>query len=318
MLKKLLFLPLLITLVAVTAAIWFYINVQPVSTSKNFSNFVVAKGSSASQIGTKLESAGLIKSALAFKIYIQFTGQSGKLQSGEFRLSPSFSMFQNISALFNGPAEVWVTIPEGLRREEIAAKFAMALDKDTAFYNDVLLGSKGKEGYLFPDTYLFPTDASASAVVKKMADTFAAKTQGLIPTGTSLTFSESVILASLLERETKTDAERPIVAGIILNRIRIGMALQVDASVQYAVGTSKDWWPILSLVDLKINSSYNTYKFAGLPPAPIANPGLSSLKAAFNPATTDYLYYIHDSAGQIHYAKTLSEHNANIAKYLGK
>jgi UPF0755 protein len=314
--KKLLFLPLLIVLILAAAIIWFYINVQPLTSGKNFSNFVIAKGSSASQIGTRLESSGFIKSALAFKIYIQFTGQSGKLQSGEFRLSPSYTMFQNISALFNGPIEIWVTIPEGLRREEIASKFTASLDKDTVFYNELIQASRGKEGYLFPDTYLFPLDASASAIVKKMNDTFTVKTQGLIPAGSGLTFSQSVILASILERETKTDTERPIVAGIMLNRIQMRMPLQVDASVQYAVGTSKDWWPILSLADLKINSPYNTYKFAGLPPAPIANPGLSSLKAAFNPAATDFLYYIHDSTGQIHYARTLAEHNANVAKYL--
>ncbi len=316
--KKLLFLPLLVALLLAAGAVWFYINVQPVSDNKVFSNFVIAKGLSASQVGTKLESAGLIKSALAFKIYIQFTGQSGKLQSGQFKLSPSFTLFQNINALFNGPAEIWVTIPEGLRREEVAAKFATTLGRDSTFVNDFLLASKGQEGYLFPDTYLFPLDISASAVVTKMADTFTARTLGLAPQGTNLTFAETVTLASLIERETKSDAERPIVAGIILNRIKIGMALQVDASVQYAVGTSKDWWPILGLTDLKINSPYNTYKFTGLPPNPIANPGLSSLKAAFNPAVTDYLYYIHDPTGQIHYAKTLAEHNANIAKYLSR
>ncbi len=322
--KKLLFLPLLIALVLAALAVWFYINVQPASgngatsNDKNFSYFVINKGSSASQIGTKLESAGLIKSALAFKIYIQFTGQSGKLQSGEFRLSPSFSMLQNITVLFNGPIEIWVTIPEGFRCEEIAARFASGLDENDSFVTDFLNASRGKEGYLFPDTYLFPLDASASAIVKKMNDTFTIKTQGLTPTGSGLSFAESVVLASLLERETKTDTERPIVAGIIVNRIQIGMPLQVDASVQYAIGTSRDWWPILSLSDLKINSPYNTYKFRGLPPAPIASPGLSSLKAAFKPAATDYLYYIHDSTGQIHYARTLAEHNANVAKYIGK
>jgi UPF0755 protein len=151
-----------------------------------------------------------------------------------------------------------------------------------------------------------------------MNDTFTAKTSGLTPQGSNLSFADSVILASILERETKTDAERPVVAGILINRLNLGMPLQVDATVQYAVGTSKDWWPILTLEDLKVNSLYNTYKYAGLPPGPIANPGLSSLKAAFNPAQTDYLYYIHDPTGQIHYAKTLAEQNANIAKYLGK
>ena len=192
--KKILFLPLLIVLVLAAALVWFYINAQPVSNNgttsnnKNFSYFVINKGSSASQIGTKLESAGLIKNALAFKIYIQFTGQSGKLQPGEFRLTPSFSLFQTIDTLFKGPVELWVTIPEGLRREEIAARFAAGLDKDSTFVSDFLLASRGKEGYLFPDTYLFPLDASASAIVKKMDDTFTSKTQGLTPTGSDLKF----------------------------------------------------------------------------------------------------------------------------------
>jgi UPF0755 protein len=314
--KKLLFLVLLLIFAVTAGAVWFYVTAQPVSSDKSFSLFVINKGSSASQIGDKLESAGLIKNALAFKLYIRFTGQTGKLQSGQFKLSPSFSLFQTVSSLFNGPVEIWVTIPEGLRREEIAARFTSTLGKDTIFTNEFLQASVGKEGYLFPDTYLFPMDASASAVVQKMTDTFSVKTQGLIPTGSNLTFSESVILASLLERETKTDLERPIVAGIILNRLKLGMPLQIDASVQYALGTSKFWWPILSLADLKIKSPYNTYENTRLPPTPIANPGLSSLKAAFAPVQTNYLYYIHDSSYQIHYATTLTEHNANVVKYL--
>jgi UPF0755 protein len=324
--KKLLFLPLLAVFVVAMAMVWFYVNVQPVSNKKTFINFVITKGVSASQVGNKLENAGLIKNALAFKIYVQFTGQSGKIQSGEFRLSPSFTLFQNISALFNGPIELWVTIPEGLRREEVAVKFATALGKDTAFTDEFLQASKGKEGYLFPDTYLFPTEASASAIVKKMTDTFNSKTEKLKPGGSNLTFAETVILASILERETKTDAERSVVAGILINRLDAGMPLQVDASVQYAVAivncklliANCTWWPILSLDNLKINSPYNTYKFAGLPPAPIANPGISSLKAVFTPTANDYWYYIHDPEGQIHYAKTLTEHNANVAKYLRK
>jgi len=316
--KKLLFLILLLMFAVAAAAVWFYVNSQPVSSDKNFSLFVINEGASASQIGDKLQSADLIKSATAFKLYIRFTGQTAKLESGQFKLSPSLSLFQNINSLFSGPVEVWVTIPEGLRREEIAQKFAVALGKDASFVTDFLTASKGKEGYLFPDTYLFPMDAPASAIVQKMTDTFNAKTHGLTPQASNLSFADSVILASLLERETKTDVERPIVAGIILNRIKIGMPLQVDASVQYAVGTSKKWWPDLTLADLKIKSPYNTYENSGLPPSPIANPGLSSLKAAFAPESSDYLYYIHDSTGQIHYAKTLAEHNANVRKYLGK
>lgn len=315
--KKLLLMPLLAILVLAVGVIWFYSSIQPVSTDKSFKNFLITKGSSALQVGNKLQSAGFIKSALAFKIYLQFTGQAAKIQTGEFRLTPSFSLFQVVDQLFRGPTEIWVVIPEGLRREEIAAKFASGLERGPSFTAEFLAVSKGDEGTLFPDTYLFPKDASASAIVNKMVRTFTSKTSSLRATG-SPSFDQRVVLASILERETKTDAERPIVAGILLNRIEAGMPLQVDASVQYAIGTQKNWWPILGLADLKTNSPYNTYKFTGLPPGPISNPGESSLKAALSPATTDFWYYIHDKNGQIHYAKTLVEHNANISKYLGK
>jgi len=304
--------------VGVGATSWFYSMIQPASGGKDFSFFVINKGASVSQVGNKLESSGFIKSALAFKIYIQATSQTNRIIPGEFRLSPSFNLFQTAATLFKGPVELWVTVPEGLRREEIALKFTSGLDKNQAFTNEFLEASKGKEGYLFPDTYLFPMDASASSIVKKMTNTFSEKTASFVPAGSDLSFAETVVLASILERETKTDTERPVVAGIMLNRLDIGMPLQVDASVQYAVGTPKNWWPILTLEDLKTASAFNTYKNAGVPPSPISNPGISSLKAMFNPEKSEYLYYIHDPTGQIHYAKTLSEHNANIAKYLGK
>lgn len=313
--KKLLFLPLLAILVVASGFVWFYKNMGPVSSSEKFEYFVINKGSSASQIGNKLQDAGLIKSALAFKLYMQFTGQSGKIQTGEFKLTPSYSLLQTVNTLFKGPVELWVTIPEGLRREEIAQKFVVALGKPSSFSDEFLQASAGEEGYLFPETYLFPRDAVASQIVKKMTDTFDNKTKD-IENHSGLSFNQAIILASIIERETKTDAERPVVAGILLNRLDSGMPLQVDAAVQYAVGTPKDWWPILTLADLSIKSAYNTYQNAGLPPTPISNPGISSIRAALNPTKTDYWYYIHDSKGQIHYAKTLAEHNENIAKYL--
>lgn len=316
--KKVLLAFLFIFILAIAGCVWFYENTKQVSSNKTFSNFVIAKGSSAAQIGANLESKGFIKNAMVFRIYLKVTNQSSKLPSGEFRLSPSFSLFQTVDALFKGPLEIWVTIPEGLRREEIASKFATNLDRDQAFVDEFLLSSKGQEGYLFPDTYLFPKDSSASAIVKKMLNNFENKTSSLKLT------KDQVVLASILERETKTDEERPIVAGILMNRLNAGMALQVDASVQYAIASTKctvqstkcDWWPVLSRDDLKINSKYNTYKFPGLPLTSISNPGLSSLKAAANPVASDYFYYIHDKDGVIHYAKTLAEHNANVAKYL--
>lgn len=321
--KKLVFLPLIIFLGLAAGIVWFYVNVQPASGNIDFKNFLIVKGSTASEVGVGLQKAGLVKSALAFKIYTQFSGISNHIVAGEFRLSPSFNLFQTVDTLTKGPEEVWVTIPEGLRREEIAQRFATGLDRDSTFVAEFLDASKVEEGTLFPDTYLFPKDASASSVVNKMTRTFAAKTNSL-GVSPGLSYDQRIILASILERETKTDEERPIVAGILINRLNAGMALQVDATVQYAVASARcknqilkcSWWEPLTKEDLGINSPYNSYKFTGLPPTPIANPGLSSIMAAFNPAQTDFWYYIHDSTGMIHYAKTLEEQNANITKYL--
>lgn len=304
--KKLLLVPLVAVLLVAGVIGWFYLNSKPVSSDKNFKDFLIVKGSGASQIGSKLYREGLIKSPLAFKIYVQITGKAGKILAGEYRLAPNLSLFEIANQLGKGPIEIWVTIPEGLRREEVADRFSKSLGKDESFVQEFLSLSDGEEGYLFPDTYLFPKIASASAIVGKMTRTFDSKTSSM-----NLT-KDQVILASLVERETKTAGERPIVAGILTNRLKIGMALQVDATIQYAKGS---WGPI-GPADKKINSPYNTYRFPGLPPTPIANPGLSSLGAAANPADTDYLYYLHDSKGKIYYAKTLTEHDENIRKYL--
>lgn len=318
MLKKLILLPLLATLIVALGIFWFYSNTKAPSNDSKFSDFLITKGTSAMQVGNNLYKAGLIKSPLAYKIYIQFTGKSGKIPAGEFRIASNMNLFQVVESLLKGPIELWVTVPEGLRREEIAAKFTAGLDRDQTFTDEFLVASKGKEGTLFPDTYLFPKDASASAIVAKMTSTFKSKTASLDSSGSPLSFQEKLILASIIERETKTDEERPIVAGVLMNRLNIGMALQVDAAVQYAVGTPKNWWPILTRDDLTSVSKFNTYKYAGLPPSPIANPGISSIKAAYAPKDSDYWYYIHDPKGLIHYAKTLSEHNANVSKYLEK
>lgn len=321
--KKILLIPFILVAGFVGAFVWFYINAQPVSGVKTPQNFLIEKGTPASTIGTDLQKAGLIKSGLAFKLYTQITGTAGKMVPGEFNLTPNLNLFQMVSLILKGPTEVWVTIPEGLRREEVAVRFEKGLNRSSSFLTEFLDASNEFEGMLFPDTYLFPKDASASSVVNRMTRTFASKTNSLGVTS-GLTYEQRIILASILERETKTDAERPVVAGILINRLNMGMPLQVDATVQYAVANTRcknqietcSWWEPVYSADLTVNSPFNTYKFAGLPPAPISNPGISSLKAAFNPTQNDYLYYIHDPSGQIHYAKTLTEQNANIQKYL--
>jgi UPF0755 protein len=314
--------------------VWWKENTKPVSSTASAVRFVIPKGRSAAEIGSELYKQGLIRNPLTFKVYLQLMGKTKTVQAGEFKLSPSLSLPEIVDALYKGPLEIWVTIPEGLRREEVVEKFVTGLelqgDSATAFRSDFLTASKNKEGYLFPSTYLFPRDVSSGKVVDTLTQTFQRKLDeakaGKISQN-NLSLEDTVTLASLIERETKTDTERPVVAGILLNRLRIGMALQVDATVQYALANlqlttnnlqPKSWWPTVLLNDLEITSPYNTYKQTGLPPAPIANPGASSLSAALFPEENNYFYYIHDPSGQIHYAVTLSEHNANVRKYLGR
>lgn len=306
---------------------WFKNNMSPVSISSNERvSFIVTKGKSASQIGEDLYKRNLIRSRLVFKLYVQFFDKSKNINAGEFELSPSMSVSEIVNALGKGPKELWVTIPEGLRKEEVVEKIILSLEMDEKsgrdFKEQFLMLAKDSEGYLFPDTYLFPRNAGAKAVYDKLKSTFNQKYEGevILPKGTNRSRGEIVIMASILERETKASSEKPIVAGILWKRIENGWPLQVDASVQYAVANLKsgeDWWPILTLDDLSINSPFNTYKHNGLPPLPICNPGIASLKAAANPQDSEYWFYIHSPDGEIHYAKTSEEHFSNVRIYLG-
>jgi UPF0755 protein len=313
------------------ANVWWKRVNTPVSTNEAFQDFLIVRGSSANRIGNDLKEEDFIRNAFAFKAYAQITGKSKKIQAGEYRLSPSMSLSEIVNQLTKGPVEVWITIPEGLRREQIAEKFINGLGKEgeeeDVFRQEFLGESQELEGYLFPDTYLFPKTASASSVINRLSNTFDMRIADYEDdiAESEFTLKEIVTLASIIERETKTDEERPVVAGILLNRIEIGMGLQADASVQYAVASQEcagnvdcEWWPTVEKEDLEISSLYNTYKYRDLPPGPIANPGLSSLKAAINPKGSNYFYYLHEPSGEVHYAETLDEHNANVRRYLGK
>lgn len=329
--KVVFFTAIALILFLIWAFIWWKSVSAPISLNEETVDFLVVKGKSASQIGQSLYEKGLIKNPLAFKFYVQMMGKSDQIQAGEFRLSPSYSLEKIVDTLRGSPLELWVTVPEGLRREEIVERFIDNLDKQGQdaidFREEFLEESSSVEGYLFPDTYLFPREVKASGVISVMKNTFEKKITDI---GSKFPYSfglkDIVILASLIEREAITDVERPVVAGILYNRLENNWPLQVDAAVQYAVATENcklkivncnNWWPILTRDDIEINSPFNTYRFPGIPPSPIANPGLESLKAAVNPVESDYFFYIH-AEGKIYYAKTLEEHNANIKKYLGK
>ena len=281
--------------------------VKPVDfKNKTLQVFVVPQGQSAKIIGKRLQAEDLIKSQLVFNLLVDQQNLSNQLQAGDFRLSPSMDLKTIIDSLTHGSLDYWITFPEGLRVEEYAEKLAAKSNLDPQVF---ILAAKPFEGQLFPDTYLIPQTASAEDIVALLTGTFTKKS----PTQDK----ELIILASLIEREAKHSQDRPLVSSVLHNRLKIDMALQIDATVQYLVGKPNNWWKKeLTKADLAINSPYNTYLHPGLPPQPIANPGLAALQAAGGPASTNYLYYISDSSGYNYYAEDLAGHQANIAQYL--
>lgn len=312
--KKLLVVFLVILLFIGASVIWWKTGTQAVdSANKTQVTFVVGKGEGVREIANHLKRENLIKDPIAFFILIKKLGLDGKIQAGDHRLSESMTAAEVAKDLTTSTNDVWVTIPEGLRADEIAD----LLQKDIPSYKDSWRTALNeKEGYLFPDTYLIPKTASIDLILSMFRTNFDSKYTTI---NTNKTQQEIVTVASLIEREAKDSEDRPLVASVIYNRLEIGMGLNIDATVQYALGYQTDekrWWKkALTTDDLKINSLYNTYRNAGLPPTPISNPGLSSLDAAANPAQTNYLYYISDKTGKNHYATTFQEQQANIKKY---
>ena len=314
--KKLTILFIIILLFVAGLLIWWSNGVAPVSKNDSGTQtFVVNKGAGIREIASSLKKAGLIKDPVVFFLLVKKEGLEKKIQAGSFKLSPSQSAGQIAKNLTLGTQDIWITIPEGKRAEEVAE----ILKKNLPLYNDSWVETlKENEGYLFPDTYLFPKESTVETVVNVMRGTFDGRFAE-VENHTNLTNDQVVILASLIEREAREDIDRPIISSVIHNRLNINMPLQIDATVQYALGYDageQTWWKKnLTVTDLKIDSPYNTYVVTGLPPGPIASPGLAVLKAAANPADTDYIYYITDKNGENHYAKTNAQHNANIKKY---
>lgn len=297
---------------------WWDSSLANISQDKSSKVFVIAKGAGVSEIAKKLKQENLIKSELAFKIYVRQNNLTNKLQAGSYKLSPSMSMPEILKTLQVGSEDIWVTLIEGWRLEEMAQEISTKYQVPSSKFL-----SLAKEGYMFPDTYLFPKEVSAENITDTLKETFEKRFDSELIDKVKklgLTKAEAVNLASIVEREARSAGARQMVASILLKRLKIGMGLNADATIQYALGYQKEeksWWKRhLSRDDLQINSPYNTYLYAGLPPTPIANPGLSSLQAVANAdPETPYLYYYHDSKGRSYYAKTLEEHNKNVSDY---
>src|SRR3989344_512779 len=288
----------------------------PVNTNNKASViFVIDRGTPLQNIIKDLYKQNLIRSEISFYLLTKQKGIDSTLQAGVFRLSQSMSAQEIATALTKGSLDILVTFIEGLRKEEVAQILA-----EKVAIPSVEFIESAQEGYLFPDTYFISKGATTEMVLLKFKENFDRKyTEEMRQTAIkkNLTDLQVITLASLVEREAKAYPDRVQVASIMLRRLSIGMKLDIDATVQYAVGYQSNthtWWKKnLTLSDLKINSPYNTYTHAGLPPGPIGNPGLSAIQAVLEATpNTPYLYYISNTKGtQMHYAGTLEEHNEN-------
>jgi UPF0755 protein len=320
---KALVLVIVIGVIAIIGAVIFAVTqLQPANPSQtDTTTFVIPKGQAVSIIANRLQEENIIKNALLFRVLAKVEGFESQLQSGSFDLSPSMTPSQIGQVLTQGADDLWITILEGWRVEEIAESVA---SQELPFFDaeEFISLAKSDEGKMFPDSYLVPREYTAEQLHSLLLNTFETK----ILTGledeiaaSDRDFDDVLVMASIVEREGRGYEQMRQVAGILWNRVDINMAIQADATLQYIAGynkAEKSWWAQPDISVKSVESPYNTYLNPGLPPRPIANPSLDAIRATLNPAESDYLFYIHDRTGEMHYAETLDEHNRNIDKYL--
>ncbi|MBN2307134.1 endolytic transglycosylase MltG [Candidatus Peregrinibacteria bacterium] len=328
--KKILILVLVLVLGAVfllyggySSAIHYALN----PSSANRVTVTVPEGATGSEVADLLYEKGLIKSPTAFNFYLRQNDLSNELKAGRFVFRESDDMARIVEILASGKSsEVVLTLLEGWTTRQIAEKleieelttaedFMKCLEECEFDFNFIPEGYL--EGYLYPDTYFVnPDQYSDEALINRLLNTFKNKLSDEdweAINASPRSFEDIMIMASIVEREERDPAERPTVAGILWNRFDADIGLGADATVLYGLGRTSGG---LSYEDLQSDSPYNTRKYAGLPPTPICNPSITSIHAALYPEDTDYWYYLHDSDGVIHYAKTLDEHNVNKARYI--
>jgi len=289
------------------------------------SEIVVTPGSDFDTIVSSLAEAGITRHPWLLRALSHIRGASAKIDAGRYRFPAHLSTIELLDRLLaGGRNSLWVTIPEGFTDREIARRLArrglgkaVALERafkhDTALVDGVRI--TGLEGFLFPDTYLVPLGATPEQIESQMLARFRQELPAHArrrARALHVSLVGAITIASMIEREAKIDRDRPLIASVIYNRLRLGMPLQIDATVEYALPHHRS---TLTYADLRVPSPYNTYLHAGLPPGPIANPGRASIEAAFHPAKTDFLYYVAKGDGSHVFAATLAEQTANIARY---
>jgi peptidoglycan lytic transglycosylase G len=330
-LKKLIgFLFLLLVLAGAAAGIVYMRVNQPYRGYAGPEQFVeIPSGAGSVSIGDRLIDAGVIRDRSTYRTAVWMTGKGRQLKAGEYRFDRAMTPFEVIDKIARGDVYVvHVTFREGLTMAEMAKLFEaeglgeaaafIEAAKDPAPIREIDPAARDLEGYLFPETYALPRKADAAKLVRQMVAAFvhafppelreAAARDDLAP-------RQLVTLASIVEKETGKPEERPMIAAVYRNRLRIGMPLQCDPTVIYALERAGKFTGNLRRDDLMYDSPYNTYRYAGLPPGPIASPGKASLEAAARPAKVDYVYFVSRNDGSHEFARTLEEHNRNVQKY---
>jgi UPF0755 protein len=309
--RILVFLFILIVLICGGFGFWLYKSLTTAQTHSKANQFIqIPKGSTPTETISRLTSEGIIANEYATLIYLRTFGDAGKLKAGEYQFDSPITPLQVLQVLEKGEERtIKLTIPEGWTRFEIAKRVAekfpttpptdeatvMSLMDDTSLIKDFDPQAKNLEGYMFPTTYTFPIGTRPADVIKRLVEQFkktwrndwtdVASQMGKTP-------RDIVIIASMIETESKAEGERPVVASVIYNRLNKGIALGIDQSSIYAVKMARKWDGTINKSDVEIDSPYNTRKYPGLPPGPIASPGESAIQAALNPAQTNYIYYV--------------------------
>jgi UPF0755 protein len=307
--------------------LWLYYH-TPASHDAPPQTITLLPGTGLQQMAAQLAEAGLIRHRWMFVLYVKMLRPGPPLQAGEYALRATMSPVQIVQLLRSGKVvQHALTVPEGATARDIATLVAsrglgerqalLDLAYDRTFITALGFDSPSVEGYLFPETYHVPRSIQARDLLTLMVRTFRNHYTAEITTRAQrlgLTQHEALTLASLIEKEAQLDEERPLIAAVYLNRLRRGMRLQCDATVIYALGERFDG--NLRRADLEIDSPYNTYRNAGLPPGPIASPGRRSIAAAVTPAPVDYLYFVATRQhGKHQFSRTLAEHNQAVWKY---
>jgi peptidoglycan lytic transglycosylase G len=315
------------------AALGFYVWNRIQAPYKGFSDpekFVdIPTGTGTAEIRRRLVDAGVVSDEWAFRAALVWTGQSRALQAGEYRFDRPISVVDVIDKIARGDVYTHsITFPEGLTIREMAAIYQsqgfgkadefITAARDGSLVSDLDPAATDLEGYLFPETYTLPRGVSASKLISMMVERFRNTYSELEQKKSGeldLSLRQIVSLASLVEKETGKAEERPLVAAVYRNRLRRNMAMQADPTVVYALVKAGTYDGNIRKRDLEFDSPYNTYRYAGLPPGPIASPGRAALEATLAPADVQYLYFVSKNDGSHAFAETLAQHNANVNEY---